>query len=151
LKIMDSRLYKDTFRTFEEYCRERWEFSRPRAYQLIEAAKITRNLSTVVDIQPTSERQTRPLTNLEPEQQAEVWKKAVETAPEGGEAMTEQVIQSDDVLGKVKGDGEFDEDVEVTILDYASGSRERPLLGKADPPHTPFRKGGGHILCLSPK
>jgi len=39
-------------------------------------------LSTNVDI-PKTESQTRPLSRLEPEQQKEVWKKAVETAPEG--------------------------------------------------------------------
>ena len=36
--------------TFEEYCKERWEMSRPRAYQLIEAAEVMSNLSTIVDI-----------------------------------------------------------------------------------------------------
>lgn len=32
---------------------------------------------------PTSERQTRPLANLEPEMQREVWQEAVQTAPAG--------------------------------------------------------------------
>lgn len=31
---------------------------------------------------PETERQTRPLVKLEPEQQCEAWQKAVETAPE---------------------------------------------------------------------
>ena len=52
--------------SFEHYCRERWQFSRPRAYQLIDSAKVIENLSTTVDI---SERHIRPLTKLEPEQQ----------------------------------------------------------------------------------
>ncbi len=54
--------------------------SRPRAYQLIDAAKVSDNLSTTVDI---TERQARPLTRLEPRKQAEAWQEAVETAPEG--------------------------------------------------------------------
>lgn len=32
---------------------------------------------------PETESQARPLANLEPEQQREAWKKAVETVPEG--------------------------------------------------------------------
>jgi site-specific DNA-methyltransferase (adenine-specific) len=56
--------------------------SRPRAYQLIEAATVATNLSTMVDI-PTTERQARPLTVLDPEQQREAWQRAVETAPNG--------------------------------------------------------------------
>ena len=32
---------------------------------------------------PVNERQARPLTKLEPEQQQEAWKTVVETAPEG--------------------------------------------------------------------
>lgn len=38
--IRDRRLYRAEFRTFEEYCRERWGFSRRRAYQLIACARI---------------------------------------------------------------------------------------------------------------
>ena len=52
---------------------------KPRAYQLIEAAQVAGNLSTIVD-KPTNEAQVRPLTGLEPEQQREVWDNAVETA-----------------------------------------------------------------------
>lgn len=81
MEIRDSGLYK-MHGTFEIYCKERWGYSRPRAYQLIESAKVKENLSTIVD-KPTHESQTRPLAHLEPEQQKEVWQKAVETAPNG--------------------------------------------------------------------
>jgi hypothetical protein len=79
LHIRDERLYRATHTTFEEYCRERWNMSRPRAYQLIDAANIAANLSTGVDIAaPTSERQVRPLAPLSPEDQRTVWAQAVE-------------------------------------------------------------------------
>ena len=76
-KIRDSRLYRDTHSTFEDYCKDKWDMSRPRAYQFIESSLVHDNLSTMVDITPTSERQTRPLTKLEPEQQIEVWQNEV--------------------------------------------------------------------------
>jgi hypothetical protein len=85
-EIRDRELYKikngGEYKTFEAYCRDALDLSRPRAYQLIGAAQVQENLSTMVD-KTISERQARPLINLEPEQQRSVWKKAVETAPEG--------------------------------------------------------------------
>ena len=96
LRIRDSRLYRDTHRTFNDYCRDRWGMSRPRAYQLIDAAKVSDNLSTTVDI---TERQARPLTRLEPRKQAEAWQEAVETAP-GGKVTAEHV---EDVVGRIQG------------------------------------------------
>lgn len=62
------------------------DYSQARIYQLKEAAEIERNLinSTVVE-NAIPERQLRPIaqSNLQPEQQREVWKKANETAPNG--------------------------------------------------------------------
>lgn len=81
-EIRDKGLYRDVkgYDTFEEYCKKEWDFSRPRAYQLIEAVTVKDNLSTTVDI---PERQLRPLAHLEPEKQKEAWTKAVSTAPDG--------------------------------------------------------------------
>jgi hypothetical protein len=57
MEIRDSRLYKQTHPSFESYLRERWKMSRPRGYQLIDAAK----LSTTVDTPVENERQARAL------------------------------------------------------------------------------------------
>lgn len=81
MQIRDNRLYREIYGTFEEYCKEKWNISRPRAYQLIKGAEVQENLSTIVDIK--NEAQTRPLTKLPPDEQREVYQKAVETAPEG--------------------------------------------------------------------
>lgn len=83
LHIRDRRLYRAHHSTFEAYCRKRWGMSRPRAYQMIEAAGVVGQLSTNVDILPANEAQARPLTRLLPEQQAPAWQRAVETAPNG--------------------------------------------------------------------
>ncbi len=47
--------------TFEEYCKERWGFTRMRASQLIAYAKTIENVNQGLQ-KPTSERQLRPLT-----------------------------------------------------------------------------------------
>jgi protein gp37 len=83
LEIRDSRLYRQSYRTFEDYCRERWNLSRRRAYQLIGAGEVIENVNHGSQILPENERQVRPLTDLEPAQQREVWRQAVSTAPAG--------------------------------------------------------------------
>ena len=85
LEIRDNRLYRNTHRTFEKYCRERWGVNSSRARQLIDAAEVVENLKsvTMVTLLPAVERQARPLTSLPPEQQPAVWQRAVETAPNG--------------------------------------------------------------------
>lgn len=85
LEIRDSRLYRTSHGTFEDYCRERWSFNSSRARQLIAAAETVANLEsvTVVTLLPTTETQVRPLVSLPPAAQREVWQAAVETAPNG--------------------------------------------------------------------
>ena len=83
LAIRDRRLYRECHPTFEAYIQDRWGFSRPRAYQLIEAARVAKNLSTTVDIKGLNERQTRALAPLAPDDQRVVYKFAKATAPQG--------------------------------------------------------------------
>jgi hypothetical protein len=73
---------QESHSTFDGYCKERWGMSKTHANRLIDSVVVRENL-TPMGVVPTSERQGRPLTSLEPEQQKEVWQKAVETAPEG--------------------------------------------------------------------
>ena len=84
LEIRDNRLYRQTFGTFEEYCRDRWGLKQSRAYQLMDAAKVVGLLksSTIVEL-PATESQARPLTGLPVDLQREAWQRAVETAPNG--------------------------------------------------------------------
>jgi len=96
MRIRDGRLYRENHKTFEEYCRDRWGFTKSRANQLISATSVYYNLTTTVVI---PERQLRPLISLEPEQQQEVWKEAVDTAPEG-KVTAEHVTK---VVNQIKG------------------------------------------------
>lgn len=72
-KIRDGKLYRESYATFEDYCKDRWQMSRPRAYQLMEGSQVVENLSTQVDIQPENERQVRPLKTLDPSEQGKAW------------------------------------------------------------------------------
>lgn len=77
--IRDSRLYRADYATFEAYCGARWHLSRPRAYQLIEAAEVVEALSTNVDTPlPRTESQARELSGLPAAEAAEAMRAAHE-------------------------------------------------------------------------
>lgn len=124
LAIRDGRLYRQDYGTFEEYCRQKWRLKQSRAYQLMDAAGVMANLetSTMVEVLPAGERQARPLTSLAPEQQREIWTKAVETAPvdeEGQPHITAAHVQK--VADKlVQRPTVASQPVEVTIFSHKS-------------------------------
>jgi hypothetical protein len=81
--IYDQKLYEGQYKTFEAYAKGRWGYGKSRAYQLIEAAEVDLNLSTIVDCdRPQNESQLREVAKAPPEKQAEVVKKAVEKSAE---------------------------------------------------------------------
>lgn len=82
VEIRDSGLYREAYATFEDYCKGRWEISRSRAYQLIDATTVAQIVSTTVDTYPSTESQARELAVLrdQPEQMAAVWQSATATA-----------------------------------------------------------------------
>ncbi|WP_225226140.1 hypothetical protein [Komarekiella delphini-convector] len=100
-ELRDRRLYRSTHKTFEDYCRDRFGHSRRQSYLLMDAAVVFDNLLEKCDpmdhILPTSERQVRPMTKLEPQQQQEVWQQAVELA--GGKVPTGRIVK--DVVQKI--------------------------------------------------
>jgi hypothetical protein len=80
MSIRDERLYRVEYGTFEDYCRERWGFSRSRTYQMIDAASVVQAVSTIVDTPiPATESQARELTGLAPDVAAEVMQVAAAT------------------------------------------------------------------------
>lgn len=143
LEIRENRLYRKEYKTFEDYCRDKWGIHRSRAYQLSEASKISANLSTVVDISPTSEKQIRPLSKLEPELQREVWKEATEkTDRPTGEIVRELVRdkeQLNSVIKELKNNNlkVFNSDNELieyakSILPEPDKSKEKNLVASLD-------------------
>ena len=79
IEIRNRKLYRADYRTFEHYCRERWNISRPRAYQLIDAADVVDDLSTHGrQILPANEHQARALKAAPPDQRPDIWQKAVD-------------------------------------------------------------------------
>ena len=82
-EIRDSRLYRDEYATFEDYCRDKWDIARNYANKVIAASEVVKNLSTTGTHTPSSERQARPFTSLPPDQQIDAWQEVVSTAQKG--------------------------------------------------------------------
>ncbi|MBD2511484.1 hypothetical protein IQ274_27710 [Nostoc sp. LEGE 12447] len=95
-ELRDRRLYRSSHRTFEDYCRDRFGHSRRQSYLLMDAATVFDNLVEICDqfdhILPTAEGQVRPMTKLEPQEQQEVWVKAVEQA--GGKVPPARIVKN---------------------------------------------------------
>jgi hypothetical protein len=101
-EICESKLYRETHKTFADYANDLWDMARCRAYQIIEAADIVDRLIPHVpelkmstngrqngsvshgrQIQkslPQNERQARALAKYPEDKQIEIWRQAVETS-----------------------------------------------------------------------
>jgi len=65
-EIRDNKLYRQTHRTFESFCRDNFDISRPRAYELIDASEVVTELSGIPDKEvplPQNVDQARELEN----------------------------------------------------------------------------------------
>jgi hypothetical protein len=102
MQLRDRRLYRTTHPTFEDYCRDRFNYTRRRPYQLIEAALVYDNLidkcAKFLHILPTKESQAQPLSQLDPQEQPLAWETAVEEA--GGKVPTGRIVK--DVVQRIK-------------------------------------------------
>ena len=99
MNLRDQRLYRSTHATFEEYCRERFNFTRQAANYLIAGASVFEVLTTNgCQKLPTSERQVRPISNLSESEQVDCWQQAVTAA--GNRVPSGRIVK--DVVQRLK-------------------------------------------------
>ncbi|MEM1153650.1 MAG: DNA N-6-adenine-methyltransferase [Pseudomonadota bacterium] len=75
-EVRDSKLYRASHPTFEDYCRDRWGLSKTHANRRIDAAKVAQNL-TPIGVKLQRESHARPLAKLPPEQQRQAMQLAL--------------------------------------------------------------------------
>ena len=93
-EIRESRLYRFTHSTFEDYCRERFAMSKTYINMQIQAAAVTDTLTTNgCQTVPASERQARPLAKLPADEQPAAWEKAQEIAKEEGKPLAARHVE----------------------------------------------------------
>lgn len=94
--IRERGLYRELgYTSFGDYCRDRWDMARSRAYQMIAGATIMDNLklSTLVGNLPTQETQVRHLSAIAPELQPFAWELAIEVSGDLGIAPTQAIVK----------------------------------------------------------
>jgi len=99
--LQDKKLYRETHNRFEDYLRDRFDFTKRKAYYLIDAYKVVNNLKSepLVHFLPTNERQCREVGKLPTEQQPQAWLTSVEKA--GGKTPPTRIIKQ--VVNEIKG------------------------------------------------
>ena len=90
-QIRDLRLYRQNYKTFETYCRMKWQYGRHYANHLIAASEIVTKLIASGTTPPQHESQVRPLIGLPNEILEDVWNKAVAKA--NGASITSKIVR----------------------------------------------------------
>lgn len=102
-EIRNNKLYREKHSTFEEYCKQKWQIKRQRAYELMDAASIVNTLSEISD-KNSNEIKVLPSINIReshavalgkiPEEMRNViWQKVVDEQKESGKTITAKTIQ----------------------------------------------------------
>lgn len=96
-RIRDERHYKEAgYTRFEDYTQEKWEFTRIRAYQLIDAARVYGYLVENFDKKqlPKGESAIRKMGRLSKEQCIEIWQQALERSPKPTRALINELVKA---------------------------------------------------------
>ncbi len=86
LEIREDRLYRAEFRTWEDYCQQRWGMTRRHAERLLKGAQIIHDLKARLEPGtplPGNERLARALSLLSPDDRAKAWAEALEDSANG--------------------------------------------------------------------
>ncbi len=92
--LRDKRLYRSTHYKFEDYCFERFRFSRDKADLMIKAVGVVDNLKNDDNCRrflPTAESQIRDIANFPPTAQCQIYAQAVDEA--GRKVPTRRIVK----------------------------------------------------------
>lgn len=81
MEIRDSRLYRSDYTTFENYCRERWNFTRQYVNTIISGVVAVKALPVEMETIVSNPGQAAALAKVAPARRAEVLQKAVDAGP----------------------------------------------------------------------
>jgi len=104
-KVRDDRLFADKYGTIEEYCLNELGFSRPYAYNLMNSAEVSKQLSSIEDIKikPLNEAQCRELISVPSEKRPEAWRDVLKLAD--GKPLTAKFVHQAVAKYKTNGTG----------------------------------------------
>jgi len=94
LDIREGRLYRESYKTFQSYCQERWGFGSRRAEQLIESADTAASLKGVTTVKLSNEGQARELAGLTEEVAKDILEQVAAEATAAGKPITAAAIKA---------------------------------------------------------
>lgn len=140
LQIKEQSLHRSDYTTFADYCEQRWNFTRQRAYQLIAAVKVGKECQQAVDKNSPSlqdEYASRELGKVSEEKRQEVLDAASEAV--GDKPLTAKAIrEAAETLDRKCpncGSTEFDDDG-----DCAACHEPAVVEAPADPEPAPAKR-----------
>lgn len=92
--IRDKELYRETYKTFDEYCQEKWQLSLRHSERLMQSFSVIENLRPIGRV-PENEGQTRELSKLSPDEQQHVWQKVLEISQLLNKPITAKLIKQE--------------------------------------------------------
>jgi hypothetical protein len=92
-EVRDSRLYRERYWNFADYCDRRWKLSRPRAYQLIDEAQTVKALPSPLSKILDNSEKARAVAALPAADRVPVLKLAAATAAAEGRNLTARDIR----------------------------------------------------------
>lgn len=84
MEIQDKQLYLADHTTFEDYCKERWGFSKSAVYQHIANTKTSQNVSAIVDTKTVKNAHLREIAKAPEKKQAQIAATVIEQCEQEG-------------------------------------------------------------------
>lgn len=83
-EILEARLYRMEYQSFDEYCQGRWGFKRSWAYSLVKRYETYKNLDSNSEFKPSADSLSITVISeiKDPEKQVQVWDRACAKAKE---------------------------------------------------------------------
>ena len=114
-EIRNNKLYRENHTTFEDYCKQKWQIKRQRAYELMDAAGIVNTLSEISDKTETSkntlnikESHAAALGKIPVDIRGEVWQEAIKEQQSTGKVITAKYIQT--IYSNIQGVDDYSEE-----------------------------------------
>lgn len=119
----EKRLYRENYTSFEAFVETELGWKSTRAYELMEACEVRKELLEISSSAPNTESHLAELAKATPEVAAKVWKQVTEKAEETGKEPTAKQIRD-------------------TIYEIAPETKPEPKAKSASKPTEPAREPG---------
>lgn len=157
-EIRDSKLYKAAgYETFESYCKEVWQITKQRVYQIIDFVEMTKRLSESIDVSDLHEACVRPLVGMDEESAAEVIEKARDLAVDEGKQSVTTSLMKKAAKTLSSPPPEPKKSTQVDFSDVApsgdpvSGDEAKKCAKRALEALAKFKKNAGQVGLLGPQ